>query len=101
MVRSQVYDVKRNSSRITGVKARTPHGNLEIDSKVVIDASGFNSIVARKAGLVNEWKRYGIGVEYECFCEYIDPQTWILMVGSKYSEAGYLGCSHYLKIDLE
>ena len=89
MVRSQVYDVKRNSSRITGVKARTPHGNLEIDSKVVIDASGFNSIVARKAGLVNEWKRYGIGVEYECFCEYIDPQTWILMVGSKYSEAGY------------
>jgi digeranylgeranylglycerophospholipid reductase len=89
MVRSQVYDVKRNSSRIIGVKARTPHGNLEIDSKVVIDASGFNSIVARKAGLVNEWKRYGIGVEYECFCEYIDPQTWILMVGSKYSEAGY------------
>ena len=89
MVRSHVYDVNKSSSRILGVKARTPHGNLEIDSKVVIDASGFNSIVARKAGLVNEWRRYGIGVEYECFCEYIDPTTWILMVGSKYSEAGY------------
>ena len=62
MVRSHVFDVKKSSSRIFGVKARTPHGNLEIDSKVVIDASGFNSIVARKAGLVNEWRRYGIGV---------------------------------------
>ena len=89
MVRSQVHDVKRDSSRISGVKAITPKGEIQFNSKLVIDASGFNSTVARKAGLVNEWKRYGIGAEYECFCECVDPQTWILMVGSKYSSAGY------------
>jgi digeranylgeranylglycerophospholipid reductase len=89
MVRSRVNDVISNSSRIAGVKARTPKGDLEIRSKLVIDASGFSSTVARRADLVPEWKRYGIGAEYECFCSEVDPQTWTLMVGSIYSEAGY------------
>jgi digeranylgeranylglycerophospholipid reductase len=89
MVRSRVNDVISNSSRIAGVKARTPKGDLEIRSKLVIDASGFSSTVARRAELVPEWKRYGIGAEYECFCSEVDPQTWTLMVGSIYSEAGY------------
>lgn len=89
MVRSRVNDVISNSSRISGVKARTPKGELEIRSKLVIDASGFSSTVARRAELVPEWRRYGIGAEYECFCSEVDPQTWTLMVGSIYSEAGY------------
>lgn len=89
MVRSRVNDVIANSSRISGVKARTPKGELEIRSKLVIDASGFSSTVARRAELVPEWRRYGIGAEYECFCSEVDPQTWTLMVGSMYSEAGY------------
>lgn len=89
MVRSRVNDVIANSSRISGVKARTPKGELEIRSKLVIDASGFSSTVARRAELVPEWRRYGIGAEYECFCSEVDPQTWTLMVGSIYSEAGY------------
>lgn len=89
MVRSQVKDVILESSRISGVKTTTPKGELEIKSKLVIDASGFSSVVARRAGLVTEWKRYGIGAEYECFCSGVDPQTWVLMVGSIYSGAGY------------
>jgi digeranylgeranylglycerophospholipid reductase len=89
MVRSRVNDVISNSSRIAGVKARTPKGELEIRSKLVIDASGFSSTVARRAELVPEWRRYGIGAEYECFCSEVDPQTWTLMVGRIYSEAGY------------
>jgi digeranylgeranylglycerophospholipid reductase len=90
MVKSQVRDVIMNPiGRVSGVKVMTPRGELEILSKLVIDASGFSSTVARRAGLVTEWKRYGIGAEYECFCEGLDPQTWVLMVGSQYSTAGY------------
>jgi digeranylgeranylglycerophospholipid reductase len=89
MVRSRVNGVISDSSRVSGVKARTPKGELEIRSNLVIDASGFSSTVARRAELVPEWRRYGIGAEYECFCSGVDPQTWILMVGSIYSEAGY------------
>ena len=88
-VRSEVQSVKSNSNRISGVVANTIRGKMEIDSKLVIDASGFNSVVARRSGLARNWTRYGIGAEYECYCDDIDPETWILMVGHKYSDAGY------------
>jgi digeranylgeranylglycerophospholipid reductase len=88
-VRSEVQSVISDSNKISGIVANTPKGKVQFDSKLVIDASGFNSIVARRAGIAQNWKRYGIGAEYECYCDEIDPDTWILMVGEKYSDAGY------------
>ena len=88
-VRSEVQSVKSNFNRISGVVANTTRGKMEIDSNLVIDASGFNSVVARRSGFARNWTRYGIGAEYECYCDDIDPETWILMVGHKYSDAGY------------
>lgn len=88
-VRSEVQSIKYDSNKIRGIVCNTPGGKMEIDSKLVIDASGFNSIVARRSGLVQNWTKYGIGAEYECYCDDIDPETWILMVGQKYSDAGY------------
>ena len=55
----------------------------------MIDASGFSSSVGRRLQMVNEWRRYGIGAEYECYCERIDRETWTLMVGHQYSDVGY------------
>ncbi len=91
MVRSTVTNVVTTPEdrRICGLKAKTPKGETVIDCKVVIDASGFSSSIARCLGIVKEWRRYGIGAEYECYCENLDYETWILMVGTKYSEAGY------------
>ena len=88
-VRSEVRSVKYDSNKISGVVCNTPKGTIEFDSKLVIDASGFSSIVARRSGLVQKWTKYGIGAEYECYCDDIDPETWTLMVGQKYSDAGY------------
>ena len=45
--------------------------------------------MADKAGVAGQWKRYGVGAEYECYCDDIDSTTWVLMVGQKYSDAGY------------
>jgi len=88
-VRSEVQSVKYDSNKVSGIVCNTPRGKMEIDSRLVIDASGFSSIVARRSGLVKNWTRYGIGAEYECYCDDIDPETWTLMVGQKYSDAGY------------
>jgi digeranylgeranylglycerophospholipid reductase len=88
-VRSEVQSVKFSSNKVCGVVCNTPKGKTEIDSKLVIDASGFSSIVARRTGLVQNWTRYGIGAEYECYCDGVDEETWTLMVGQKYSDAGY------------
>jgi digeranylgeranylglycerophospholipid reductase len=90
MVRSTVYDIiKDTSDNIAGLKIRTPEGSLSIEANLLIDASGFNSVVAKRMGVVNGWSAYGVGAEYECYCEKVDEDTWNLMVGSSYSSAGY------------
>jgi digeranylgeranylglycerophospholipid reductase len=89
MVRSNVTNVLKDGGRVTGVKASTPKGDLVVDCTLVIDASGFSTSAARRAGMVSEWKRYGVGAEYECYCDSADSSTWTLMVGQRYSEAGY------------
>jgi digeranylgeranylglycerophospholipid reductase len=89
MVKSNIINVIKEDDKVAGVKASTPKGDLTVRSTLVIDASGFNTSVGRKAGVVGEWKRYGVGAEYECYCDDIDSATWVLMVGQKYSDAGY------------
>lgn len=88
-LRSNVIDVIKDGQRVVGVKASTPEGMLNVRSSLVIDASGFSTSVGRKAGAASNWKRYGVGAEYECYCDDIDSTTWVLMVGQKYSDAGY------------
>ena len=89
MVKSNIINVIKEGGKVVGVKASTPKGDLTVRSTLVIDASGFNTSVGRKAGVAGEWKRYGVGAEYECYCDDIDSATWVLMVGQKYSDAGY------------
>jgi digeranylgeranylglycerophospholipid reductase len=89
MIKSIVTDVIKEGQRVAGVKASTPTGKLTVHSRLVIDASGFSTSVGRKAGVVGQWKRYGVGAEYECYCDDIDSTTWVLMVGQNYSDAGY------------
>jgi digeranylgeranylglycerophospholipid reductase len=89
MVKSNIIDVIKDGDRVVGVKASTPKGRLTVRSTLVIDASGFSTSVGRKAGVAGQWKRYGVGAEYECYCDDIDSTTWVLMVGQKYSDAGY------------
>jgi digeranylgeranylglycerophospholipid reductase len=88
-IKSNIINVINDGNKVTGVKASTPKGDLTVRSTLVIDASGFNTTVGRKAGVAGEWKRYGVGAEYECYCDDIDSATWVLMVGKKYSDAGY------------
>jgi digeranylgeranylglycerophospholipid reductase len=89
-VKSNVFDVKKNTEKKTNeLKVSTPKGIIEIDATLIIDASGFNSFISRKLGYVSPWQRYGVGAEFECYCDKINPETLYLMVGQKYSDAGY------------
>ena len=81
--------IKNELGDIIGVKANSPEGECSFYGKIVIDASGFGSIVGKSMGVVNQWERFGAGAEYEVTAENVDPETWWLMVGDKYSPAGY------------
>ena len=89
-LRTTVTDaVKNEKGKLTGVKATSLKEDLIFNSKLVIDASGFYSVVGRSLGLVLPWKRFGAGAEYEAYVDKVDSDTWYLMVGSQYSPAGY------------
>ncbi len=74
---------------IGGVKTESDGEMIDFYSKIVIDASGFQSVVARLAGKVTKWNKFGVGAEYEVSIDSADKDTWWLMVGSKFSPAGY------------
>ncbi len=81
--------LKNEKGDIVGVSATGPNGKVEFHSKIVIDASGFTSTVCKAMGYVTQWKRFGAGAEYEAKVDHVDSETWWLMVGQKYSPAGY------------
>ncbi len=88
-VRTNVISPLTNEGKIVGVKATSLKDDLIFHSKLVIDASGFHSIIGKNLGIVQQWKRFGVGAEYEAYVENVDPETWALMVGQQYSPAGY------------
>ncbi|MDH3276916.1 MAG: NAD(P)/FAD-dependent oxidoreductase [Nitrosopumilus sp.] len=89
-IKTIVKDVIKNKKGdIIGVVAANSKEELLFFGKIIIDASGFGSVVCKSMGLVTQWERFGAGAEYEVKAENVDPETWWLMVGQKYSPAGY------------
>jgi len=81
--------IKNKEGDIIGVSGVNKDGEVIFHSKIVVDASGFSSIVSKSMGYVTQWNRFGAGAEYEVQAENVDQETWWLMVGQKYSPAGY------------
>jgi len=89
-LKTNIKDVIKNKEGdIVGVSGTSKEGEVRFHSKVVVDASGFSSIVSKSMGHVTQWGRFGVGAEYEVKAENVDQETWWLMVGQKYSPAGY------------
>ena len=88
-LKTNVTGVKTDANgKITGVKASS-NEDIIFNAKVVIDASGFQSVVAKSLGVATQWECFGVGAEYEATAEHVEQDTWWLMVGQQYSPAGY------------
>jgi len=70
--------------RVTGVRTRTE----EIASRVVIDATGYRSVVMKQAGLDPGFERFGVGAEYDLVAPNCDQREAVLLVGGV-APAGY------------
>jgi len=88
LVNTSVVDAKRTPGGIT-LKAISDGKESTFSARIIIDASGFQTVVGKSLGLTTQWKRFGAGAEYEAEVENADPDTWWLMVGQEYSPAGY------------
>ncbi len=76
--------------KIVGLMVKDRLGRMvEYRARVVIDASGFSSIVATRAGLHKNFERYGYGAEYDLYAPNYDQGRVYLIMGSKIAPAGY------------
>jgi len=60
----------------------------EFRARAVIDASGAWGFIAHKMGLIKEWKRYGVGLEYEVYAGKTYSNA-VIILGDEYAVAGY------------
>ena len=81
--------LKDSEGRCVGVEAKSQEKQIKFNGKVIIDASGFASVVAKELGYVEQWKKFGVGAEFEVKTEKLEYDNWWLMVGQEYSPAGY------------
>lgn len=88
-VNTSVTSAITESGKVTGVRAIRDGSETEFIGRVIIDASGFGSVVAKSMKLAAPWRRFGAGAEYEARVDNVSEDTWWLMVGQKYSPAGY------------
>ena len=76
-VRSNVVNVKLDSSAGERyIRIKSLSGERDVQSTIIIDASGFRAELGRELGFLNAWNRYGAGAEYECYCDDLDTETW-------------------------
>ena len=89
-VNTNVTKVLQNSEgKCVGVIAKSQDKEIQFNGKVIIDASGFATIVGKELGCVKQWKKFGVGAEFEVKTEKLEYDNWWLMVGQEYSPAGY------------
>jgi 2-polyprenyl-6-methoxyphenol hydroxylase-like FAD-dependent oxidoreductase len=61
LMEHEVVDLIFDRQRVTGVRAKTPRGELEIRADLIIGADGRHSIVQERAGL--ERKEFGVAID--------------------------------------
>ena len=81
--------VTDDDNKPIGVVAKISETQVKFNAKMIIDCSGFQSVVVKSLGLAEQWSRFGAGAEYEVKAENVQSDTWWLMVGQEYSPAGY------------
>jgi len=61
LMQHEVVDLTFDQQRVTGVRAKTPRGELEIHADLIIGADGRHSIIQTRAGLKRE--EFGVAID--------------------------------------
>src|ERR1017187_5310826 len=75
---------------VTGIKAKTPTvPDIEYQSNILIDATGYRSQILKQSGVSPGSKRFGVGSEYDLYAPHCEQGEAVLIVGSQIAPAGY------------
>ncbi len=87
---TRVHSLLDTEGRTVGVRARAPDGTVsEIASRVVVDATGYPSVLARRQGLHDGFAAFGVGAEFDLYAPQWDAREALLIVGHDVAPNGY------------
>lgn len=75
--------------KLCGVKAVRNGKLVEFKAKMIIDASGFSSVIVRQIGIEKKNISYGNGAEFEIITNAWQQDKTAIMLGSTFSPVGY------------
>ena len=81
--------LQSETGTVTGVKARMGNRTFDIDAKIVIDATGYKSSMAKSSKVTDGSHRFGVGAEYDLYAPHYDRADVVLIVGSQIAPNGY------------
>jgi digeranylgeranylglycerophospholipid reductase len=73
------------NERVVGVRTR----DAELGARVVIDATGYRSVLLKQAGMDPGIRRFGVGAEYDMYAPHCDEREAVLLVGGEFAPSGY------------
>jgi digeranylgeranylglycerophospholipid reductase len=78
------------NGRVSGALVRsTVHGEVQVNARIVIDATGYKSVLMKTAGLDPGFKRFGVGAEYDLYAPHYNQTEAVLVVGNQIAPSGY------------
>ena len=70
------------------IESRT-QGQIDVGSKILIDASGYRGSISQQAGLHQGFIRFGVGAEFELLAPNCRQDEALLILGNRYAPSGY------------
>jgi digeranylgeranylglycerophospholipid reductase len=87
---TRVVDVLLADGRAAGVRMRARSGRVDaLSARVVVDATGYPSALARRMGLHEGFAAFGVGAELDLYAPRFDANEAWLLVGSRAAPCGY------------
>jgi len=84
-----VQTLKDAEGKVIGAKARMGNRTFDIQSKIVIDATGYKASMVKSSKVTDGSHRFGVGAEYDLFAPHYDRAEVVLIVGSQIAPNGY------------
>jgi len=70
---------------VVGVRSK----NATFPCRVLVDATGYRSVLLKQAGLDPGFERFGVGAEYDFHAPHCDQREAVLIVGDQVAPSGY------------
>ena len=87
---TRVHDVIDSGGRAAGVRVRGKSGRQDdISARVVVDATGYPSALAKRQRLHDGFAAFGVGVEVDLYAPRYDPGEALLIIGRRFAPRGY------------